>query len=163
MMDAARGDRRRALRWLACLGALAAVVAALAANGALTGTASADCTQGGSGCLPQGGGYTYDSGSWNCGPINTQDGTNCWANGTTVADNGVRHTYGWASAAYNGSGTTTVCAGFQNGAAFGCGTNLARICYQANCNDQDSTSVRVSVQNWSPGGIFHTVWGHAEA
>jgi hypothetical protein len=159
MFVAARGDRRRALRCLLCLGALAAV---LAVFGGHTGVASADCTSGGSGCLP-GSGYTYDSGAWDCGPINTQGGQNCWANGTLNVDNAVSHTYGWASAAYNGAGTTTVCIAFQNGAASGCGTNLARICYLASCNDQNGTSVKVTAQNWSPGGVFHTVFGHAKA
>jgi hypothetical protein len=162
MRIAARGDRRRALRCLLCLGALAAFLAASAATGAMTGVASADCVSpGGTGCLP-GSGYTYDSTPWDCGAINSLDGTYCYANGTLTQGSGVRHSYGWGSAAYNGAGTTTVQIILYNHSSSS-GTNLARVCWFASCDDQTTDPIWALVGNFSTGGTRHTVFGHAEA
>jgi hypothetical protein len=111
-----------------------------------------------------GSGYTFDV-TWNCGAIQTDSGEYCYYNGTLSWSAATKHTWGWGSAAYNGTGTTWVCveAQFDSGAdSFGgCGTNLARSCYFANCNDQDSVYLRMNVQNH--GANAHTIWGHGEA
>lgn len=157
MIYAARGDRRRALRCLLCLGMLAAVF--MASHG--TGVASADCVSpGGTGCLP-GTGYTLDK-VWDCGPINSLDGTSCYANGTLIQGNAVRHTWGWGSAAYNGSGSTTVQI-LLSGHSSSSGTNLARVCWYASCNDQNVSAVHALVKHFAWGGVRHTVFGHGKA
>lgn len=144
-----RGRRRP--RHLLCLGALLAALAVVGPGG---GVASADCTSGGSGCLP-GSGYTLDT-VWNCGPL--YPGFDCYANGTTIFGNAVTHTFGWGSASFP---EVPVC--IQLGPYAGaCATNVARVCYQANCNDQNANSFRAEVHHRQTG-IAWTISGHAKA
>ncbi|HZV76043.1 MAG TPA: hypothetical protein VFF79_20215 [Conexibacter sp.] len=140
-----RGRRRPAARYVLCLGALLAALAVV--GGPASGVASADCTSGGSSCLP-GSGYSFDS-VWDCGVI--AENVDCYANGN--------HTWGWGSASYSGSGSTYVCIRLS-GYALGCGTNLARTCYAASCNDQSVVAFPASVENF---GAPHTISGHAKA
>lgn len=143
--------RGRALLWAL------AVTVSLAFFVGPAGVASADCTTGGTGCLP-GTGYTFDQ-RWNCGSIDSDLGTYCYYNETKIREHAALHTWGWGSAAYNGSGSTFVCV-IGEGHFEGCGVDLARACYFANCNDQESSSFQMSVGNF---GDPHTVWGHGEA
>lgn len=109
---------------------------------------STDCTGGGSSCLP-GSGYTLDW-NWNCGAIG--DGVRCVGLGG--------HTWGWASAAYNGSGSVYTCVQLA-GYASGCGYNIARTCFSPTCNDQNVVAFAPSVINES--GYVHTILGHSKA
>lgn len=140
----------RGWRSLLCI---AASLAAILLTVGTVGTASADCTTGGSGCLPNGG-YTVEY-NWNCGAIT--DPTRCYYYNTTDVSLATAQTFGWASAAYNGAGTVSLCmhaAGYFSA----CGTNIARGCYYANCVDQSGVSMKVDVQNYTG---THTVVGHA--
>jgi len=143
---------RRPWRSLVCsVAALAALLVCLTA-----GPAAADCTTGGSSCLP-GTGYTLDD-TWNCGAIAAP--TVCYFNSQTNAGSATSRTWGWGSAAYNGTGNVYVCI---NGGSYfyACGTNLARACYQANCNAQGSNSFLMWVEN--PSSPAHTIFGHGKA
>lgn len=119
-----------------------------------TDQARANCE--GSGCLP-GSGYTFDQ-SWNCGVIAPIQ--RCWYNATTSEGSATQHTWGWGSAAYNGAGNVYVCIGTVPNYFIDCGTNLARGCFDSNCNDQDSIWFKEWVYQ-NTGN--HTVWGHGKA
>jgi hypothetical protein len=118
-------------------------------------TASADCTTGGPGCLPASG-YTFDR-IWNCGAINT---ALCYYDGTTSVGSANPQHWGWGSASYDGAGDVFVCI---HGSTFfvGCGVDLARACFSANCDDQDAATFPLSVRNQS--GVSHTISGHGMA
>jgi len=112
----------------------------------------------GLGCLP-GTGYTIDR-TWDCGQIHSE--TLCWFNGVTSRASATQHTWGFGSAAYNGEGSVSVAIEATTGTIdpFGSsGTNLARACFENNCNDQESTSLYENVSNSG----FHTIFGHGEA
>jgi hypothetical protein len=132
---------------------LAAAVAAVAAAGA--GEAAAGCTNGGGrDCLP-GTGYTGQS-AWACGAIPVL--TNCYATGVTNPSGGVLRRWGWASAAYGGSGTVYVCV-YGGSHFFACGDNLARGCFLDRCDAQRSTDLKVWFDHAGSG--THTVTGSA--
>ncbi|MBB4662975.1 hypothetical protein [Conexibacter arvalis] len=116
------------------------------------GPAAADCTTGGSSCLP-GTGYSTDV-TWNCGAID--DTYDCYYNSTTNPALADIRSWGWGSAAYNGSGSSYVCV-YGGGSFYACGTNIARACFYANCNAQSLLSFRLWVKNITG---THTVWGH---
>lgn len=118
-----------------------------------------------SSCLP-GSGYTGTPPQWNCGVLAV--GSDCWSrdtsSGTTSFSNGTYHSWGWGSADYDGGGSTTVtiCAKSapnDEACAFGAGgTNLARACYYASCNDQDSwTGWKILIATYPA----HTIYGKA--
>ena len=131
---------------------LAVLLLALAGS---SSTASADCTTGGSGCLP-GSGYTLDD-TWNCGAINTAW---CYYDSTTSSGSAASTSWGWGSAAYNGAGDVYVC--IQGSSYFvGCAYNLARACFYASCDDQDLVAFALFVRNQS--GFAHTIFGHGLA
>lgn len=123
--------------------------------------ATADCTTGGSSCLP-GSGYGLTDVNWACG-INTED---CYYDTTTDVTRATLYDWGWVSASYGGAGSVYVCGrgigiGSPPGIAFiGCGYNLARVCGLPSCDDQDGVQARVAVQNQS--GVTHTINGHAK-
>lgn len=142
---------RLAARHLLCVGALLAGLAFLV-GGPGSDDASAVCR--GSGCLPASG-YTLDT-VWNCGEITT---STCWANGTKNGERAVAHTFGWASASNSSAGTTQVCVGIAW--AGSCGTNLARICMEDSCIDQDAIPYSANVEN--VGGGSYNISGHAKA
>jgi hypothetical protein len=125
---------------------------------AIATSAFASCS--GTSCLP-GSGYTLDS-QWDCGTIDSTSGDACYANGTLAWGNAVTHTWGWGSADYDGAGSTWVCIQAEGGSFGSCGTNLARACFNTNCNDQSSSSFRLYVENYD-GGTRHTVYGHGKA
>lgn len=144
--------QRRALPVAMIAAALAVVLAVLAAGHVQP--ASANCQ--GSGCLP-GSGYTFDR-TWDCGVIGPV--VRCWYNATTSESSATQHTWGFGSAAYNGAGSVYVCVGTAPNYFIDCGTNLARGCYDSNCNDQDFIWFKEWVyQNTGS----HTVWGHGLA
>jgi hypothetical protein len=119
-----------------------------------TPAAHADCTTGGSSCLP-GAGYT-EAPTWDCGAISTET---CYYFGTTSASFATARSWGWGSASYGGTGTVFVC--IQGDVYFvGCGDNLARACFLASCDDQDSVAFNIAVENFTG---THTINGHAEA
>lgn len=120
-----------------------------------SGSASA-CISGGAGCLP-GTGYTYDN-VWNCGTITVGD--DCYSTGVLNTRTGARFdNWGWGSASYGGSGNLYVCV--ETGSFGGCGTNLARACYQANCNAQTLVDMYLWVENTERSS--HTVSGHGKS
>ena len=144
--------KRRALPVATIAAVLAIAFATLA--GSHVDSASANCQ--GSGCLP-GSGYTFDQ-QWNCGVIGPV--VRCWYNATTSESAATSHTWGFGSAAYNGSGSVYVCTGTSPNYFIDCGTNLARGCYDSNCNDQGFIWFKEWVyQNTGS----HTVWGHGLA
>lgn len=142
---------------------LLGVIAACTCFAVLAPSADADCTSGGSSCLP-GSGYTFDQ-SWNCGSIADYP-VECFYRETTRAESATTHTWGWGSAANNSGGTyyVTIRATGSAGRIWfsGGGNNLARACYQANCNDQEETLLRMQVSHWE-AGLRQTIWGHGEA
>lgn len=119
------------------------------------GSARADCTEGGTSCLP-GSGYTFDD-IWNCGAISF--GEDCFYDGVKAIGSATFRMWGWGSASYSGMGNTTVCV--QGGSQFaGCGQNLARACALASCNAQVSINMALWVEN-APG--THTIHGHGQS
>jgi hypothetical protein len=152
-------DRRTARPWRSLIGLPATLTAmllvlllALAGSHA---TAAADCTVGGSGCLP-GTGYTFDD-TWDCGAITGDD---CYYDTTTSAGSAVNAHWGWGSASYDGTGDVFVC--IQGGSYFiGCAFNIARACFFASCDDQDAVTFPLFISNQS--GVSHTISGHGKA
>jgi hypothetical protein len=151
----------RSRPWLAAF--VLTVVLAASAVGISAQNAVAQCN--GASCLP-GSGYTWDN-YWNCGLIYSgqwcyQPG-NCL--GVSCAD---RHTFGWGSADYDGSGTIFVYIGLSGGsaprAALGGGYGLARTCWRNDCNDQDAYTM-YGLVSWQKAGSTarHTIIGHAKA
>jgi len=121
-----------------------------------TGPASADCTTGGSSCLP-GTGYILDD-TWDCGAISSV--TDCYFNGVTSPGSAISRYWGWGSAAYNGTGDAWVCI---NGGTYfyACSTNLARACFNgSNCNAQRTADFPMYVENFTG---THTIYGHGLA
>jgi hypothetical protein len=122
------------------------------------------------GPLP-GAGYTYDQ-HWNCGAFSHVQG--CYFPGT-LGDPGTsyRHTWGWASADYDGGTDLGVRIDGVIGAICyicGQGNELVRACYNGGnpCPDQNATLFGISVGwfVWPNGGSTnanHTIYGHAEA
>lgn len=151
-LRAVRGLRRGALRLRIAPVALAALVT-LTIVVASTSPASAYCS--GLSCLPRSG-YTLDE-TYNCGFIDY--GEICFYPGWLNRD-GPHHTWGFGSATYNGAGDADVyvASKFDSGttAFFGHGTNLARACYEGNCNDQNSAFINHVVYPLTR----HTVIGH---
>jgi hypothetical protein len=141
--------RFRLLRTFVCVAvSLAATLVCLT----VSSPAGADCTTGGSSCLP-GSGYADPDVQWSCA-INA---ANCYWNSVTDARLASLDDFGWGSAAYNGAGSVFVCV--RGGGVFvGCAYNLARACYSASCNDQDIVNIELYVQNQS--GVTHTIEGH---
>lgn len=144
-----RARARLLLRTSICVAASLAATLLIA----WSAPAGADCTTGGSTCLP---GTGYDPNpevQWSC-VINT---ANCYWNSVTDIRLASFDDFGWGSAAYNGAGTVFVCV--RGGSVFvGCANNLARACYSASCNDQDIVNIELYVQNQS--GVTHTIEGH---
>lgn len=117
----------------------------------------ADCS--GTSCMP-GSGYTLDT-TFDCGVILA---ATCYANGTTIRANAVRHRYGWASSAYNGAGSTNVgLCGYDGTVCYFGGTavDLVRACYYDSCNAQTAVNLWLYVQN--QGAYAHTIFGHGKA
>lgn len=142
---------RRPWRSLLCIAASLAAVLTLCS---FAGPAIADCTTGGSTCLPNNG-YTDDE-VWNCGAI--AEPTNCYFNGTTSSGSATSRYWGWGSASYGGAGTSYVC--MQGGGYFyACADNLARGCFYASCDAQASISFLMWVENHTG---THTVSGHGK-
>jgi hypothetical protein len=109
-----------------------------------------------------GSGYTFDR-QWNCGLF--YGNQSCWFNGVLGYNSASDHSWGWASADYDGSGSVgvAVAGGTNIQSYFGAsGTNLARACYLASCNDQDSRQMGVDVAH-PYDSQRHTIYGHAEA
>jgi hypothetical protein len=137
---------------------LLCVAALLAAASLLTGagSATADCTTGGSACTPNGSYATDDI--WNCGVIDQYD--DCYFDSAkNVPGLATPRSWGWGSASYGGAGSAYVCV--EGGAYFfSCGTNLARACYSRSCTDQSAASFLIWIENFTGA---HTVSGHAKA
>lgn len=112
----------------------------------------------GTGCLP-GSGYTFDK-TYECGLIYERAIQECWYPGVLGEPPGERHTWGWGSADYDGSGTVPVIV--LGELFFGHGNNLARACYANNCDDQNIYSLHILVGH-TESGARHTIIGHAEA
>lgn len=107
-----------------------------------------------------GNGYSFDQ-HWNCGQISLRDEV-CYAAGTRDEAWADRHSYGWASADYDGGGSIKVCVRTYRFAD--CGYNLTRACYYSSCNDQNvDKRLIVWVSNAEENGSRHTVYGHAKA
>jgi len=142
---------------------VATFVFVLVLLGGLPSTPSARAACSGSNC--PGSGYTYDR-YWNCGLIYNVSIHSCYFPGVLGNPQGYQHTWGWASADYDGGGTVPV--GVQgvddNGSVdFGAsGSNLARACYYSSCNDNGSDWLDVHVYHGSASGR-HTIYGHAKA
>jgi hypothetical protein len=114
---------------------------------ATSAPASADCTTGGSGCLPANGYSSHDI--WNCGSIRA--GSNCAYGG------GSRIDWGWGSASDDGSPDAFVCV-VGTGFFSGCSFDLARACFAASCDDQDSFLFTLYVNHTYGSG--RTISGH---
>jgi hypothetical protein len=111
--------------------------------------ASADCTTGGSACLP-GTGYVEDR-IWNCGSIAANVG--CY-----YASGGNYH-WGWGSADADAGPSAWVC--IQGGSYFaGCAYGNARACFSASCNDQDALAFPMWVRH--SYGSSRTISGHGQ-
>lgn len=142
--------------WRSLLRIVASLATVLLLSTAAAGPATADCTTGGSSCLP-GTGYTTDD-IWGCGVIGDRD--DCYfdsaKNNPGLA---TPRSWGWGSASYTGAGDAWVCV---NGATyfFACATDLARACYYASCLDQSVASFLIYVENFTG---LHTISGHAQA
>jgi hypothetical protein len=88
-------------------------------------------------CLP-GSGYTLDV-SWNCGAHTSA--ANCYYNGVLSKAHAARHTWGWGSADFDGSGNPTVCVAAEGSTqtVWGqCAAKLVRVCAKSNCADDDN-------------------------
>lgn len=139
-------------RSLLCVAALLAAMLLLAG----AGSATADCTTGGSACTP-GTGYTTDD-IWGCGAIGDRDF--CYFDSAKNAPSlATPRSWGWGSASYSGAGSAYVCV-TGGSYFFACGTNLARACFSAGCSDQGAASFLIYVQNFTG---THTISGHAKA
>src|SRR3954470_3986429 len=149
------------------IAALLALVVAASALTVLADDAGRQCA--GSGCLP-GGGYTWDSGVWNCGLIYSNQA--CFQPGNCLGLSCARvHTFGWGSADYDGSGKPTVvvtaiciesfCTEADGFSA--AGIKLARACRFNDCDDQDYGGFKMGVQHAAGGTTRHTILGHGKA
>lgn len=114
---------------------------------AASAPASADCTTGGISCLPANGYINHDI--WNCGAINS--GARCFY------ASGSRLDWGWGSASDDGSPDAVVCV-TGTGYFSACAGDLARACFRANCDDQDSFSFTLFVEHTY--GSARTISGH---
>lgn len=138
--------RATARGWRALL-CIAASLAAITFTTGLAESASAACTTGGLGCLP-GSGYTSGRETiWNCGSIAA--GVDC--------NSPSRESFGWGSAAYNGGGANVSVCVYGGSWFSGCGTNLIRACFYDNCNDQNSQTMSMIVENFSGS---YVIYGH---
>lgn len=143
-----RARARLLLRTFTCVAVSLAATLLLA----LAAPAGADCTTGGSSCLP-GTGYDDPQVQWSC-VVNT---ANCYWDSVTDPRFASLDDFGWGSAAYAGTGSVFVCIR-GDGVFVGCAYTLARACYSASCNDQDIVNIELYTQNQS--GVSHTIEGH---
>lgn len=148
MVSSGIAPRGSARRW-SLPGAAALAFAVLVMLFAMPAApASADCTTGGSSCLP-GSGYTGGDVVWNCGAISNT--SNCYYSG------GSRLDWGWGSASADAS--TFVCV-TGDGFFSGCSYSLARACFRASCDDQDSFLFGMRVfHTYGSGRVVH---GHGK-
>lgn len=127
-------------------GTFTAVMATIALLLALScAPASADCTTGGSSCLPAGGGWVGRP-VWNCGTFAST--YTCY-----YGSSGTRLDWGFGSASDDAFVCVTGVGYFA-----GCAFDLARACYSPDCTDQDAVSFALHVTH--SAGTARFVSGH---
>jgi hypothetical protein len=144
------------------LGRLAIVLLGIALAVAAFNAARADAECGIPGCLP-GRGY-YGDRYWNCGVLNPNEGCYMGNAGYGVRNPGsaLLAGWGWGSADYDGGGNSDVCIDANSPGGplwfWNCATNLARACFNVNCDDQDDyTNIFERVYSRYDR---HTIYGH---
>jgi hypothetical protein len=113
-------------------------------------------------------GYTADY-TWNCGQLAPSGTQTYYQPGNCLGPScATRHSYGWGSADYDGTGTVglevaTTCN--SSGCPYNWGNqgfNLVRACYAyPGCNDQDAHLYFMDVRNLSAG--YRKILGHGKA